>query len=418
MIQTSYIFSELWGRRRRTWGVVSLVAFSIGLLLVVNILAESFQAAFHAPLDDIGADLTVQRAGDIPEKMEGPVLPCSVVPIREKEVKEISRLGPVQSVAQALLMWDFEPDGYFSIMGMDPEASSGPALLRKTLVSGRFLEKGDKLKALVDRSFSSSHNISPGRSVEIHGTQYEVVGVVDTSRIGKLAGAQVYITLHDARSVAANAEGVRSLFDFGPQDSNILFVRAARDQVASVEKSIKRIMGAKVTVSTPSSFREMLGSVFSLTDRFAWMISLIALIGALKLVGRTAAANIGERKAEIGTMKAVGWTRRDIVMQVGAETFVQVLLGACLGIALGILAAQLLSLVTISIPIPWEMTPRPHFLPGGTDQLARDVRLGVAISPVLLVAALAGSLLIGITSAWAVIRPIANLKPAEALRHE
>jgi lipoprotein-releasing system permease protein len=418
MIQTSYIFSELWGRRRRTWGNVSLVAFSIGLLLVVNILAESFQAAFHAPLDDIGADLTVQRAGDIPEKMEGPVLPCSVVPIRDEEVKQISRLAPVQSVAEALLMWDFEPDGYFSIMGLDPEASSGPALLRKTLVSGRFLEKGDRLKALADRSFSSSHEVSPGQSIEIHGTQYQVVGVVDTSRIGKLASAQVYVTLHDARSVAANSEGVRSLYDFGPKDSNILFVRAARDQVASVDKSIKQIMGAKVTVSTPSSFREMLGSVFSLTDRFAWMISLIALVGALKLVGRTAAANIGERKAEIGTMKAVGWTRRDIVTQVGAETFAQVLLGACLGIALGIIAAQLLSLVTISIPIPWEMTPRPHFLPGGADQLVRDVRLGVAISPLLLIAALAGSLLIGVTSAWAVIRPIANLKPAEALRHE
>ena len=228
----------------------------------------------------------------------------------------------------------------------------------------------------------------------------------------------MYIPLSSAREIAAESTGVKAVHAFEKDDSNLLFVRADRDRSDALAKQIKVIMGEKSTVSTPTSFQEMLGSVFVLTDKFSLAISVLSLLVAFLLVARTTAANVRERRPEIGTMKAVGWTRRDILGQIGSETLIIILLGMVGGLVLGFVAAKALSLVTISIPIPWEMSPRPHFMSGGADQLTRDVRLHVSISPVLMASAFLASLLIGIGSAWAMARSITRLKPSEVLRYE
>ena len=418
MIHWSFVLAELFRRRIRTSVNISLIAFSVGVLIVVNAIGASFQHTFRAPLEDMGATLTVQRAGDVPEKMEGLVFPCSVVPIYHDEIRKISQLSGVQSVSQALLMWDFEPNTFRIVLGLDSEDMSGPALLRKAITSGRFLSKGDQLAAVIDQSFARNENLAIGQMIEIQGSKFEIVGIADSSRISKLATAQVYMPLPEARRLAATSTGVKVIHKFGQHDSNLLFVRAERDKSEALGKQVKEIMGENTTVSTPASFQQMLGGVFALTDRFSWMISVLALIVAFLLVARTTSSNVRERRAEIGTMKAVGWTKMDIVKQIGAETLITVILGGIGGILLGFVAANALSLITISIPIPWEMSPRPHFLPGGADQLTRDVRLSVSISPVLLLSALFTSLLIGVGSAWTMVRSIANLKPAEVLRYE
>lgn len=418
MIHWNYVRGELLGRWRRTSVSLSLVAFSVGVFLLVNAVGTSFQQAFRTPLQDMGATLTVQRSGDMPEKMEGPVFPCSVAPIYQDEVRKIRDLPGLQSVSEALLIWDFDAKGFRIVLGVHPDDQSGPALLKKALVSGRFLEESDTGSAVIDLSFARNGNLEVGRTFELGNHEFEIVGVVDSSRISQLAGAQVYMSLPEARRLAVDAPGVKAVHRFGEHDSNVLFVRADRDKSEELGKRIKEIVGDNALVSTPNSFKQMLGSMFTLTDRFSWMVSILALIVAFALVARTTGANVRDRKAEIGTMKAVGWTRKDIVRQIGMETVIIVILGTLAGVLAGFIAAKALSLVTISIPIPWEMSPRPHFLPGGSDQLTRDIQLSVAISPLLFVGALFASVLIGAGSAWAMARSITNLKPSEVLRDE
>lgn len=418
MIHWNYVLGEIFRRWRRTSVNISLIAFSIGVLIVVNAVGASFQQAFRTPLEDMGATLTVQRSGDIPEKMEGPVLPCSVAPIYDKEVERVGRLPGVQSISRALLLWDFDVKGFQIIVGIRSDDLSGPALLKKALVSGRFIDKRDEKTAVLDLSFARERNLGPGKTLEIQGSEFKIVGVADSSRVSQLATAHVYISLREAQRLAVNSPSVKAVHEFGEHDANLLFVRADRDRSEEIGKRIKEIMGKKTTVSTPTSFKEMLGSVFALTDRFSLAVSMLALVGAFVLVARTTAANVRERKPEIGTMKAVGWTRKDIMGQLGTETLIIIVLGMFGGVVLGFAVAKALSLVTISIPIPWEMSPRPHFMPGGGDQLTRDVRLSVSVSPLLMAYAFCASLLIGIGSAWAIARSITNLKPSEVLRYE
>ena len=124
-----YVLDELKGRGRRSGVNISLVALSIGLFLILNAAAGSMEIAFRQPLEDVGADLTVQRSGDVPEKMEGPVLPCSVAPIKAEEIKGIQTLDGVISVSPALLFWDFGPTDFRVAAGFDPRDPAGFSLL-------------------------------------------------------------------------------------------------------------------------------------------------------------------------------------------------------------------------------------------------------------------------------------------------
>jgi len=117
-------------------------------------------------------------------------------------------------------------------------------------------------------------------------------------------------------------------------------------------------------------------------------------------------------------MKTVGWTGRQITRQLGMETAVLVTAGALLGIALGLLGGWLATLTTISIPIPWDMAPRPHFLPGGEEQLTRVVHLTMQPSLRLLIGSVIAALLIGVAGVWTAARAITRLKPSEVLRYE
>jgi putative ABC transport system permease protein len=349
--------------------------------------------------------------------MQGPVLPCSLAPISGEEVKAVRGLPGVLSLSSALLFWDFAPDTFRIVAGFDPGDRSGFALLGKVLTQGRFLRPGDSRQALLETAYAGKQGLRPGDRLIIHGRNFEVVGLVDASRLSQLTTAQVYMPLAEARALAAASPGVTTLHKLREADVNLLFLSIARDQVSHVPKAIKALLGDKVTVTGPESFQRAIGGLLAATDRFGLLAAGLSLLAAALLVVRTTAANLRERKAEVAVMKAVGWTRAAISRQLCAETLIQTLLGGPAGLLAAMVCAYLASFITIPIPLPWELSPRPHFLPGAAEQLYREVPLAPALDLTHFALALAAALFLGGLAAWIAVRAVARLKPSEALRH-
>jgi putative ABC transport system permease protein len=76
---------------------------------------------------------------------------------------------------------------------------------------------------------------------------------------------------------------------------------------------------------------------------FGWIISLLALIVGGIGVTNTMAMSVFERVREIGILRAVGWPTRRVALLVVAETVAICLVALALGLALGLLAAELFS---------------------------------------------------------------------------
>jgi lipoprotein-releasing system permease protein len=414
----SYVFSELTGRWQRSMASILSVAVGVALFISLQAYAEGYRAAARAPLAEIGADITAQRQGDVPEEFEGIVYPHSVAPLKRNEIEAIAALDGVEGVSEALFFWSFEDGGYIAGLGFDPAANFGPGRLRAGLIEGRFLEPDDSDMILADASYAAQNKLALGNIVTIAGHPFEIIGLIDTTRAGQVANANLYLSLTDAQSMAAVAPNVLAVHDMRPDDANLLFIKAEQTQAETVVAETEEILGENALVSSAESFGEQLGALFALINRFSIMVGLAAFLFAAAILLRTVIAGVWERRQVIGMMRAVGWQRREIVRQLLIETLSVALLGSGVGLALAWGISLAMSQATVTVPVPWELSPTPHFLAGGALDFAVVVPLAAQITPALAWTAIGLALLAAaLVSLWLPSR-IAGIKPAEVLRSE
>jgi lipoprotein-releasing system permease protein len=412
-----YVFKELTHQKRRT--VISVLGLSIGIALfvILNALSLAYHEAARAPLKEVGADITVQRPGNVPEELAGAVFPCSAVTIDAEEIEDIKAIPGIRGMGRAVLLWIFDPNRAWIVLGIEQDNTIGPSLLKNFLTEGRYFVAG-KPEAIVEMAYARQFGIRLGDQVNVAGKSYPVVGLIDASHASKIAVANLYLPLAEAQSIAVASQNLQSVSPFAGEDVNILFIRADQDRITTVAASVKAILGEKATVATPESFLKLLGSLFALSDKFTLAASLIAMIVAILIAFKTMAGNVAERAREIGVLKAVGWTHRNVTMQFLAESVIQAFIAGLLGLLIAQAAAFALSFMTVHIPIPWEMSPTPHFLPGGGDPLFKTLRLPVYIPWSLAAFSLLLSVIIGGLTGALLGGHISKIKPSEVLRHE
>ena len=416
-MNVGYLIRELYYQKRRTLAAILGLSIGIALLIILNALSMAYRQAAHAPLKEIGADITVQRPGDVPKDLAGAVFPCSAVTIRKEEIEKIRSLPGIKGMGKAVLLWVFDPNRAWIVLGIEQNNTIGPAILRSAVAEGRFLEDG-KSEALVEAAYARQFGIRVGDTVSVNGSKFPVVGLMDASRAAKIAVANLYLPLADAEGLAASSQNLQSVSPFAPGDVNLLFIKADQEKTMELSASLKGILGKKATVATPDSFLKLLGSLFALSDKFTLAASLIAIIVAVLIAFKTMAGNIAERAREIGVLKAVGWTNRNVVAQLLSEAVIQCFLAGILGLLMALVVTFGLSFMEVNIPIPWDMAPNPHFLPGGGDQIYKTLRLPVHIPWTLASFAVLLSIIIGGLTGGLLGRQIAKIKPSEVLRHE
>lgn len=412
-----YLMKELYYQKRRTLTAILGLSIGIALLIILNALSMAYRQAAHAPLKEIGADITVQRPGDVPKDLAGAVFPCSAVTIRQSEVEKIQGLPGIRGVGKALLLWVFDPNRAWIVLGIERNNTIGPAILRSSVTEGRFIEEG-KSEALVEVAYARQFGIKLGDTISVADKKFPVVGFIDASRAAKIAVANVYLPLAEAQQMAASSKGLQSVSPYDPGDVNLLFIKADQEKITPLAASLKDILGKKATVATPDSFLKLLGSLFALSDKFTLAASLIAIIVAILIAFKTMAGNIAERAREIGVLKAVGWTNRNVVTQLLMESVVQCFLAGILGLLIALVVAFGLGFMKVNIPIPWDMAPTPHFLPGGGDQIFKTLRLPIHVPWTLALFSFVLSIVIGGMTGALLGRQIAKIKPSEVLRHE
>jgi ABC-type antimicrobial peptide transport system permease subunit len=161
----------------------------------------------------------------------------------------------------------------------------------------------------------------------------------------------------------------------------------------------------------------------NIADRLGGALAGIVLVAAFAIAALLTLGSVSKRVREIGTLRAIGWSKRRVVGQILAETTAIGVIGGVLGVVLGVLAAG-----GASALIP-ELSASSTGVPGlGSSNLSQffgqsqtvaqsvNVHLHSVLHPsTLLLGALfavAGGLLAGLVGAWRAAR----LAPVEALR--
>jgi putative ABC transport system permease protein len=405
------VLKELRHHHNRT--LVNILGIGIGIALFVSINAVStaYQKAVSLPFKNLGADIVVQRpekravdSGQPPASMRGIRLPFSNELLPSQDLEKLKAIEGVDSMSSSLLLWEFDKGGFRTIMGVDlAQPSLGPVKVKEWLKEGRFPQKGGEV--VVEKHYAKFQHKKMGDMLEINGRSFNVVGLLEIKEGSQIASANLYLSLQDAQT----------LFGGDSNGVNVVYLRLKNPSLLSqVKTSIARQLNG-VSVASSDSSLELMGGISKISDQFSFIVSLIALGGAVFLIVKAMLSNLVERSREVGILKAVGWTERDVQKQLMGEVFLQSLLGGVLGILMGYFFSYLLGFLSIPVSTPWELNLLPAFAKD-TAAAAQTVRLPVSISVSLAAISLALSLVAGGMASIVMGKRIARMKPAEILR--
>jgi ABC-type antimicrobial peptide transport system permease subunit len=307
----------------------------------------------------------------------------------------------------------------FTVLGLDPSGDSVGPLSSVTLADGRGLDADDEesFVAVLDAAYATTADLTVGDTLDIGGTDFEVVGTVSSTSADATTASNVYIPLSVAQSVA----GLDGLV------STISVQAASSTAISQVQTDIEETL-TDATVSTQedlaSSVSGSLASASGLISNLGTWLSLAVLLAAFALAILFTISGVTRRTREFGTLKAMGWSNGRIIGQVAGESTVQALIGGAVGVVVGL--ASILVINALGITLGGSAAAEPGARgaggPGGfggavtavaetTDVVLNAPVTGVVIALAAGIAIL-GGLLAGAFGGWRAAR----LRPAEALR--
>jgi len=403
-----YALKELTRRKSRALLSILGIMFSVALLVGVLAVSQSVEQSAMQPMKSAGADMLVQLHGE-PCAFDTVKLPTNLNAMPAEAFDSLGDNGEVSAMAGVLEFLSFK-DGHPTIItGLNPDITDiGPIKPNYEkgecceIIEGRYLQNTDTYTAVVDKEFAASEDLKVGSKIEIGGKDFEVVGVINTGRTARIAGAQVFVPINTAQQIVNKGNIYTTAF---------LKLSSQADPKA-VEEKIKTAVGENVTITTSADFLATVAGMSAMTKTMATGISLIVIFLVTLFVIKSSLASVYERKGEIGVMKAVGWRDRDVVKLITIENIIQSLIGGIIGCFLAYIITYLF-VMNSNFAIPAAIASYPAC---AASTLSTDLTVNVVFSPYLILIGISVAVILGILAGYAGSKRISSLLPNEALR--
>ncbi|HUU16407.1 MAG TPA: FtsX-like permease family protein [Sedimentisphaerales bacterium] len=249
--------------------------------------------------------------------------------IHETFVGKVKQLPTVRDAAPYLLfrLKDPETQRTFTIGGFDPRnnlAVGTTCCAAGDVLSGRFLWPGDKGVVMLEEAYALSAKLSIDSKITIAGSTFSIIGILNPGiRPGK---ADVYMHIDDARQV------IKKRVIGSPIDDkiNVVLVEVASskvqdDAIMDVKELLPDLVVSSYACYKPAS------KVMGMNEGGVWLLTMIIGICAVLFALKSQLTSVIERRRDIGILKAIGWTDRDVVSQILAESVLQAIIGGILG---------------------------------------------------------------------------------------
>jgi putative ABC transport system permease protein len=305
---------------RRTAATASALMIGVALVGFITILASSTKASTAAAVDSsLRADFVVD-SGSWGDGGFGPSIETDLAALPEVEL-----VSPFRSVPVII------EDNTTEVMAVDTTVIDG--LMDLEVITGALTDvHGDGLALSSDRatelglavgdpltvSFSATGDIALTIRALFNG---EIVGAGDTNYIVGLDtfdanvtdvfDRQVYLTIHDDIDAATATVAIESALAGWPNAD-------LQDQ---------------------ASFKEAITSEIDMMLNLIYGLLALAVIIALIGIANTLALSVHERTRELGLLRAVGMTRRQLKTAIRWESVLISLLGTTLGFGIGVVGA-------------------------------------------------------------------------------
>ncbi|HEX6788278.1 MAG TPA: ABC transporter permease [Gaiellaceae bacterium] len=299
----------------------------------------------------------------------------------------------------------------YTIGGVDQSKPGMGIVTTSQVTKGRFLGASGGREALLSTSYAAKEKLKVGSSLDLNGTTFTIVGLVEPPLGGQ--SADVYLPIKQLQTLA-HETGL----------ANVVLVRAtSSSKVGAVESEIKQALPQANVASSKQVASKISGSLVDaskLSHDLGLLLSILAAAAAFLVAALLAVSSVGKRIRELGTLKALGWTQRMVVRQVAGESLVQGVLGGVFGIALGVVIALVINAFGPHLTASAATGGSINIFGAAASETARTATNTVSLSAPIGIAAVAigfGLAVLGglIAGAAGALRA-ARLRPADALR--
>jgi putative ABC transport system permease protein len=307
---------------------VTAAALMIGLAVVVfvTVFAAGISSSVGNAIDrNFQGDLVLQNTDGF-----SPISPGAA-----REAERVEGVRTVSSLSFAggeyersnIMVSAVDPATVSDVLSLDWEQGS-PGTLSSLAARG----------AVLDDAWASSNDVAVGDRITIR------------TPLERNLALTVEGTVKDNADLLGNVvtteETLRS--QFGVRDPSMTIVRLARGaDAAAVQDEVSRAVERRFpTVETlnQQELKDNLDEQINQLVGFFYVLLALAIVISLLGIVTTLALSIHERTRELGLLRAVGMSRRQVKRLVRYESVITALIGAVLGTILGIIFAALVSI--------------------------------------------------------------------------
>lgn len=309
---------NLWTRKVRTLLTGFAVAIAVMTVVTLGVVTTSLRDTAASVIRTGDADFTVGQAGvsDVLNSV-----------VQQRQVDELAQYPQVESVVGALIVvHPYDADNpLFINIGIAPDKLEDFGV---HMVRGVPPDAGSKDQVILGTAAAENLGKHVGDSVVFDTVPYRVTGIF---HVGQQAGDGAAIMPLAALQGHERTTGQVTLaFLKVPPGTS-------KAELASLRKRIEHDHPSLTTIASPSEFGRVDRSLelLSAAERGATILAVV--IGAI-IVTNTMLLSFFERTREFGVMRAVGWSRKRVLVLVILEALVISVLGAALGVVLSFAA--------------------------------------------------------------------------------
>ncbi len=396
---------NIWRHRRRTIIIMLAMGLSLSMMMWYDGLMEGFnQAIYGNAIRVLGGNIQIHAAGYRAKVDSNPLLPLTDdsaavnTALSEPEV-----IAATRRIVTGGMVTNREGAFSLKIIGIEPEAEQPVSLIAQHVADGRWLTANDQDSILIGRGLADVMDVKIGDRITLVGSDIHkqnrqrtmnIIGIYDIGLPTNEKGT-VYISLGEAQALyglsGKSTEIQVTLKQLGKEANVIAAISPALPgyEVESWEKNYPEL-------STAVNRKDSVMNIFSI------IIIMIAGIGILNLLLMA----VYERTREIGLLGAMGLKPRQIATLFILEGTMIGVVGAGLGVVLGLIINGTLSQVGMDFASYASMTEYMALISGRVyPTLGLDRALGRVIT-VIVISTLA---------AWIPAREASHREPAQAL---
>ncbi len=304
----------------------------------------------------------------------------------------------------------------YTVAGVNPADTTSGLVTKAQLVKGTWLSTTPlvaKSQVLVTTAYASERGLKVGDTITINKVGYKIVGLVNPTLTGDVS--DIYFSISNLQSLTTNTGRI----------NEVLVSVANSKDVNAVAKAIKTALPGATVLTSASLADQVTGSLSNarkLANDLGGALALVVLLAAFLIAGLLTLSSVSKRVREIGSLRAIGWSRGRVVRQIMAETLGISVVGGVIGVAVGAVICLIIGAVGPALSVSSTGlavgASKVSGLLGQTTSatVARTVHLTAPIHPLTIVIAFAGALLGGLIAGALGGWRAARLSPASALR--